>query len=149
MNAKASEWKQGRRAIATSNANSTFKLIGGPEEVGSSQWQTEAQSACQSKTAIDQLTKTGRSMHIRGKKSTIPSYENVRPFNETAASRLRGENPYSLNEGSMKTWNDASQENANGVNSNRNSNLIGYRAPRGGESFLVGLGRELAADNND
>lgn len=134
--------------IPSSKGHSTFKLIGGPEEVKSSQWQTEAQSARQSKTAIQQLTETGRSMHIRGKKSTLPAYENVRPYDENVASRLREENPYTLNEGGGKTWGKSSRKNSNDSNAKPNANLIGYRAPRGGDSFLVGLGKELAADDN-
>lgn len=145
--AKASEWKKGRRDIPTSKGNSTFKLIGGPEEVRSSQWQSEAQSACQSKTTIQQLTETGRSMHIRGKRRIIPAYENVRPSNENMASRLRDENPYTLNEGVDKSWNESSKKNFNDATAKPNANLIGYRAPRGGDSFLVGLGKELAAED--
>ena len=144
--AKTSEWKQGRRVIDTSNG-STFELIGGPEEINPSQWQTESQSAASNdkKTTIEQLTETGRSMHVRGKKSSVPAYENVRPFSDSVASRLRDENPYYLNEEneSNNVW---SKEFSREFGNDDKENLIGYRAPRAGDSFLAGLGKELAAD---
>ena len=112
------------------------------------QWQTEAQSAASNdkKTTMDQLTETGRSMHVRGKKSSVPAYENVRPFSDSVASRLRDENPYSLNDekSSFVSWSNASQE----VVRDGKENLIGYRAPRAGD-FLAGLGKELAAKQID
>ncbi|KAL3783776.1 hypothetical protein ACHAWO_007602 [Cyclotella atomus] len=143
VDAPTSEWKQGLRVIDTSKGTSTFDLIDGPEEINPSSWQTEAQSATstEKKTAIDQLTETGRSMHVRGKKSSVPAYENVRPYSDSVASRLRDENPYSLNEGSnAASWTKTSQE----PSSDDKENLIGYRAPRAGDSFLSGLGKDLA-----
>jgi hypothetical protein len=143
VDAHTSEWKQGLRVINSSKGTSTFDLIGGPEEINPSCWQTEAQSATSTgkKTAIDQLTETGRLMHVRGKKSSVPAYENVRPYSDSVASRLRDEIPYSLSEGSnAASWTKTSQE----LSSDDKENLIGYRAPRAGDSFLSGLGKDLA-----
>lgn len=142
--AKTSEWKMGRRVIDRSKGGSTFELIGGPEEINPNQWQSEAQSLTSKKKAtIDQLTETGRSMHVCGKKSSVPAYENVSPFTDSVASRLRDENPYSLNENSSSNTcrSKAPHEHVNGK-----ENLIGYRAPRAGNSFLAGLGKKLATD---
>ena len=81
-------------------------------------------------------------MHVRGKKSSVPAYENVRPFTDSVASRLREENPYSLNEEcGSNAWTKETQEMYDDK-----ENLIGYRAPRTGGSFLAGSGKELAAD---
>jgi hypothetical protein len=143
LDAHTSDWKQGLRVIDTSKGTSTFDLIGGPEEINPSSWQTETHSATstEKKTSIDQLTETGRSMHVRGKKSSIPAYENMSPFSESVASRLRDENPYSLNEGSNAvSWPKTPPE----LCSDDKENLIGYRAPRAGDSFLSGLGKDLA-----
>lgn len=83
-------------------------------------------------------------MHVRGKKSSVPAYENVRPFSDSVASRLRDENPYCLNEeNESNVWSKAFSRE---FGDDDKENLIGYRAPRAGDSFLAGLGKELAAD---
>ncbi len=58
----------------------TFTLIGGPIPVESPSkfaptcWETEAQAAARrKKTELDQLTDTGRCMHVRGRKRTVAS----------------------------------------------------------------------------
>jgi hypothetical protein len=150
--AKTCEWKQGRRAVAaTTKVNSTFELIAGPEDVKSRNWETEAYAmmCAESKTTIDQLTEKGRSMSIRGKKVTTPAWENARPFDDSVASRLKGENPYSLNEGN-DTLHKGSGAKSHAGKDKMNDYLIGYRAPhRGGDSFLTGLGKQLAADETN
>lgn len=84
-------------------------------------------------------------MHVRGKKSSTPAYENTFPFSDSVASQLRDENPYLLNEDKCvykNSWNKTSKIFTIGDK----ENLIGYRAPRAGESFLAGLGKELTAE---
>ena len=102
-------WKPGRKvADKTANSSST-SIIGGPVPQNSpsvvepSHWKTEAQAASEkTKTTTDMLTEGGRSIYVRGKKSTIPPYELARPFDESVGSRLREENPYTLNDSNNK-----------------------------------------------
>ena len=157
------EWKPSRRVIPVnvsgsspkdgSKESSTFTLFGGPvpandpSVVGSSHWQTETQAATlRTKTTVEQLTESGRSMHICGKKSTVPAYENVRPFDSSVAARMRRENPYSLNDGDCNNDKEPFSEAHASGEGTTNGNLIGYRAHRGGtaRSFLAGLGKEVA-----
>jgi hypothetical protein len=86
-------------------------------------------------------------MHIRGKKSSIPLFENVRQYSDSVAARLRDENPYSLNEDNRgNAWDSKSSKI---VTNEDKENLVGYRAPRAGASFLAGLGKELATDKGN
>lgn len=89
-------------------------------------------------------------MHIRGKKSSIPLFENVRQYSDSVAARLRDENPYSLNEDNRGGNSKARDSNpSKKVTNEDKENLVGYRAPRAGASFLAGLGKELATDKGN
>ncbi len=160
-NARTREWKPGRKVFKPieigSNGASTKSLIGGPinesdpSGVESSHWQTELQAATlRTQTAVEQLTEKGKSMHIRGKKSTVPMWENVQPFDESVASRLRDENPYTLNDRDDVRNEPIESKSLDTIaihSELRKRNLIGYRANRGGasKSLLAGLGKEVAA----
>ena len=150
------EWKPSLRVIQVnesgssptgdSKTSSTFTLFGGPvpkdtSEVGSSHWKTEAQAAYeQVKTTVER----------RGKKSILPAYEHVRPFDESVAARIRRENPYLLNDVNCGDYgvkvNDAISDDPFSRDSALNGSLIGYRSHRGGaaRSFLDGLGKKVA-----
>lgn len=131
------KWKQGRGSGAIKS--SSFDLTeGDPYAVGTSNWQTETQSASvdTKTTMISQLTENGRKMKIRGKKMTLPAYENVRPFDESVAMRLRDENPYELSDranGGGKANTSANSIDAKATNDNQDG------------SFLDGLGKELVS----
>lgn len=88
-------------------------------------------------------------MHIRGKKSSIPLFENVRQYSDSVAARLRDENPYSLNEDNRGNGNAWDSKSSKKVTNEDKENLVGYRAPRAGASFLAGLGKELATDKGN
>jgi len=150
--ANVEEWNRpGRRILSKSNYSSD-SLIGGPISNSSKScspdcWESETQAACRrEKTSIDQLTTTGRSMHIRSRKVAKPAFEQSRGYDPTAAAKMREENPYKLHETSVK-------QNGSDLNlsSTRNDgtdvdNLVGYRSHRGGivRGFLSNLSSEIA-----
>ena len=149
-------WKPGRKvADKTANSSST-SIIGGPVPQNSpsvvepSHWKTEARAASErTKTTTDMLTEGGRSIYVRGKKSTIPPYELARPFDESVGARLREENPYTLVASSGRHKAET-QENGhpNTYSAKSSDSFVGYRSGAGSRSFLAGLGTDVAAVMN-
>ena len=120
-------------------------------------WQTEAQALLSQKktTETDQLTQMGRARLIRGKQTTMPAFLAVRPFDDNVAERLRGENPYRLNEcaagasvadvqgeHSLRARGSA-PDNTTCPSEEDEFSLVGFR--RSGQSYLDGLGVSILA----
>ena len=152
--AATSEWsKPGRRMISESSSRclSTSSLIGGaiperdPESLSSSRWESEAQASTrQRKTGIDQLTGTGRSVHVRTKKRAAPAFEQMQVYDEQIAQKLRSENPYLFYSGN--DYRDEAKIPQRSVSSS--NNLVGFRAHKGGamKGFLSDIGKEIAQE---
>uniref|UniRef100_A0A7S2L4T3 Uncharacterized protein n=1 Tax=Leptocylindrus danicus TaxID=163516 RepID=A0A7S2L4T3_9STRA len=150
--AVTSEWsKPGRRIINKSSfaGTSTLSLIGGaiperdPDSLSSCRWESEAQASTRhKKTEIDQLTGTGRSMHVRTKKRATPAFEQMRAYNEEIAQKLRSENPY-LYYSNNENCDKAKMPRRKG---NSNIDLVGFRAHKGGavKGLLSDIGKEIA-----
>ena len=144
---------------------STFSLIGGPtpstlynhnpSNVRCIGWETEAQSAMkQNGTQVKQLTTYGRSIHIRGRRQTVPVFElAAQGFDQGLHDAIQNENPYWLNESheidpnkdhdNDDTNNDEKQGKKKVMK--QDLNFIGYRSHKGGaaKSFLTGLGKQI------
>ena len=159
------DWRPGRGTTAQPcNTRNTFDLIGGPvplnnpeSQVEPKKWQTEAQALLSQKktTETDQLTQMGRARLIRGKQTTMPAFLAVRPFDDNVAERLRGENPYRLNEcaagasvadvqgeHSLRARGSA-PDNTTCPSEEDEFSLVGFR--RSGQSYLDGLGVSILA----
>ena len=142
----------------------TFSLIGGPtpvsdpSSVGSIGWETEAQAAMkQTGTRVRQLTTYGRSIHIRGRKQTIPAFELAASgFQKEEHAEIRKENPYALNNDydvcatediEFKEQRFSSKSRGkNTFDSNlQNNDYIGFRSHKreATKSFLAGLGKQI------
>lgn len=151
------EWSKPNRRMRCEgykDSGCSNTLIGGPvpendpDSFSSMRWETESQAASRRlKTNIDQLTCTGRSMHVRSKRGSRPAFENVNEYNSGKAELIRRENPYlnSSNLTECKGDHDIVPQRNDGTDLN---NLIGYRSHHGGimKSFLSGLSKEVATD---
>lgn len=138
-------WKPGRRGVANEKScnASTDSILGGPVPartpgvVGASSWQTEAQAAAvRTRTTREQLTESGRSRFVRGKRGTVPAYEDPRPYDAGAGARLRDEHDRLFGGGS-------GAEQRGGVPAG--DSLVGYLSVGRSVSFLEGLGAEVVA----
>mmetsp|Transcript_22162 Transcript_22162/g.53691 ORF Transcript_22162/g.53691 Transcript_22162/m.53691 type:complete len:195 (+) Transcript_22162:78-662(+) len=142
------EWHPGRRVSENRlTASSGASILAGTGPSGD--WQTEAQKMMhQAKTSREQLTGSGRSMFVSGRKHTIPAHELARPFDENVGARLRDENPYSLNDRLRVASKEENEEQGHPNTPPANDcgySLVGYRSGGGARSFLEGLGTEVAA----
>ena len=141
-------WKPSRRVPET-NASDSSSIIGNTNSAACA-WQTEARSAsAQTKTSRDQLTESGRSMFIRGKACSKPSYELSRPYDGSVAEILRDDIvPHSINDKAVGLARGSGQEKKPDEKKSENDvceSLVGYRSGVDAKSFLSGLGAEIAA----
>mmetsp|Transcript_12170 Transcript_12170/g.14845 ORF Transcript_12170/g.14845 Transcript_12170/m.14845 type:complete len:280 (+) Transcript_12170:114-953(+) len=165
-NSETNEWLKPERKMKFDHlnnngvTNSTFSIIRGPvsstdpSKSCTHNWESEAQRATKGgKTEVHQLTDYGKSMHIRGRKETIPAFEKNNKFDKDVARLIRMENPYLLNEhNGVRTLSDGKiirhvdEEHPANDRNDSPYNLVGFRAHKGGvmESLLSGLSKEVA-----